>query len=381
MHVAQPPFTSLGHQQLLDGADFGEMAVRYSQSDTSLRGGSLGWIEGQQIPSFFVDVLTGMEAGDVSQPFRTSSSFHIVKVNELRSAIERSEVNQTKARHILITPNEIIDDATAQQQLEGALDRIEAGEDFAAVAKQYSQCRTAAEGGDLASGGELFAQNCASCHGALGEGVLADVNESLLAFRVKHGCCFIVSIGLLTIHYGCQNFYIRNLIRLHIKQVFLENYQIRVLANLDAPDLGFHTCLVGTTHGGCIQTLFQGKRLAHGREKTRVLRVGGVTSGNRGFTLDQGTHELGIGTWYICGNAYMGAAINERPDWLEVGKRPLFTDDCHRAVQTATPCGCPYGGQVDRNLMLKDALRIVGMRHGIMLQGVTRIGVACLFRL
>ncbi len=137
------------YQQIMDGADFGEMAIRYSQSDTSLRGGSLGWIEGQQIPSFFVDVLTGMEAGDISEPFRTSSSFHIVKVNELRSAIERSEVNQTKARHILITPNEIIDDATARQQLENALERIEAGEDFGELAKLLSDGPTAPVGGDL----------------------------------------------------------------------------------------------------------------------------------------------------------------------------------------------------------------------------------------
>ena len=137
------------YQQIADGADFGEMAVRYSQSDTSLRGGSLGWIEGQQIPSFFVDVLTGMEAGDVAQPFRTSSSFHIVKVNELKSAVERSQVNQTKARHILITPNEIIDDATAQQQLENALERIEAGEDFGELAKLLSDGPTAPVGGDL----------------------------------------------------------------------------------------------------------------------------------------------------------------------------------------------------------------------------------------
>lgn len=137
------------YEQIVDGADFGEMAIRHSESDTALRGGSLGWIEGQQIPSFFVDVLTGMTAGDVSKPFRTSSSFHIVKVNEVRSAIERSEIDQTRARHILITPNEIIDDATAKQQLEGALERIEEGEDFGELAKLLSDGPTAPVGGDL----------------------------------------------------------------------------------------------------------------------------------------------------------------------------------------------------------------------------------------
>ncbi len=137
------------YRQIVDGADFGEMAVRYSESDTSLRGGSLGWIEGQQIPSFFVDILADMREGDVSEPFRTSSSFHIVKVNELRSAIERSEINQTRARHILITPNEIIDDATARQQLEDAIERIDAGEEFGELAKLLSDGPTAPVGGDL----------------------------------------------------------------------------------------------------------------------------------------------------------------------------------------------------------------------------------------
>ena len=127
------------------------MAMRYSQSETSLRGGALGWIEGQQIPSFFVRrILNDMQAGDVSEPFRTSSSFHIVKVNELQSALQKSEVNQIHARHILITPNEIIDDETAKQQLEDALEKIEAGEDdFGELAKLLSDGPTAPVGGDL----------------------------------------------------------------------------------------------------------------------------------------------------------------------------------------------------------------------------------------
>jgi peptidyl-prolyl cis-trans isomerase SurA len=137
------------YDRIMAGADFGEMAVRYSQSDTALRGGTLGWIEGQQVPSFFVEVLSELRSGDVSKPFRTSSSFHIVKVNELRSAVELSEINQTKARHILITPNEIIDDETAKQQLEDALERIETGEDFGELAKLMSDGPTAPVGGDL----------------------------------------------------------------------------------------------------------------------------------------------------------------------------------------------------------------------------------------
>ena len=66
--------------------------------------------------------------GEVSVPVRNVSGFHIVRINELRSANQRSSIEQTNVRHILIMPNEIIDDATAQQQLDNALERIEAGE-------------------------------------------------------------------------------------------------------------------------------------------------------------------------------------------------------------------------------------------------------------
>lgn len=138
------------YQDIQDGADFRQLAARYSEGPTALEGGSLGWLNGQQIPSIFTDVLQEMKAGDVSQPFRTSNSLHIVKVDNLRSAVERSEINQAKIRHILISPNEIIDDATAKQRLEAAVEAIEAGADFGEQAKLLSDDPGSANlGGDL----------------------------------------------------------------------------------------------------------------------------------------------------------------------------------------------------------------------------------------
>ncbi len=138
------------YQQLQDGADFREMAARYSAGDTALEGGSLGWMQGQQVPTLFVSVLQDMGRGDISPPIRASNSFHIVKVDDLRSAMERSEVNQVKVRHILITPNEIIDDETAKQRLDDALVKIRDGEDFAEYAKLLSDDPGSANlGGDL----------------------------------------------------------------------------------------------------------------------------------------------------------------------------------------------------------------------------------------
>lgn len=138
------------YQQLQDGADFREMAARYSAGDTALEGGSLGWMQGQQVPTLFTEVLQDMEAGDVSRPIRAASSFHLVKVDNLRSAVQRSEVKQVKVRHILIIPNEIIDDATARQRLDEALAKIRGGEDFGEQAKLLSDDPGSANlGGDL----------------------------------------------------------------------------------------------------------------------------------------------------------------------------------------------------------------------------------------
>lgn len=138
------------YARLQDGADFRELAARYSEGQTALEGGSLGWMNGQQIPSIFTDILQDMKAGEFTEPFRTSNSLHIVKVDDLRSAVERSEIKQAKIRHILISPNEIIDDATAKQRLEDALAKIRDGEDFGEQAKLLSDDPGSANlGGDL----------------------------------------------------------------------------------------------------------------------------------------------------------------------------------------------------------------------------------------
>ncbi|MCP4302029.1 MAG: hypothetical protein GY783_15710 [Gammaproteobacteria bacterium] len=138
------------YARLQDGADFRELAARYSKGPTALEGGSLGAMSGQSVPTLFADVLPGMKSGDVSAPFRKGTSFHIVKVDALQSAIEESQVNQVKVRHILVTPNEIIDDDTAKQRLEEALAKIRSGEDFGEQAKLLSDDPGSANlGGDL----------------------------------------------------------------------------------------------------------------------------------------------------------------------------------------------------------------------------------------
>ena len=141
----------LVYDRLVDGADFRQLAIRYSDAQTALEGGALGWMKGEQLPTLYTDIVATMQAGDISEPFRSSSSFHIVKVNELRSAIQRSEVDQIRLRHILVSPNEVIDIETAKQRLDDALEKIRSGEqEFGEVAKLLSD-----DPGSANDGGEM----------------------------------------------------------------------------------------------------------------------------------------------------------------------------------------------------------------------------------
>ena len=138
------------YRSLQGGADFGEMAIRHSDGDTALQGGSLGWRQGDQLPTLFFDVVGDMTDGDFSAPIRAVSGYHIVKVNQIQGVTQKSEVEQTRIRHILITPNEVIDEQTAEQRINDALEDIRSGDDFGEVAKLVSD-----DPGSANSGGEM----------------------------------------------------------------------------------------------------------------------------------------------------------------------------------------------------------------------------------
>jgi peptidyl-prolyl cis-trans isomerase SurA len=132
------------------GEDFSQLAVRYSNSQTALEGGSLGWRRGPEIPTLLADLVVGLRPGEVSEPLRTPTGYHIVKLNEIRGADQQVVIQQNRARHILLKPTEIQDDATVAQRLRDVRERIIAGEDFGALAKTLSEDPgSGAEGGDL----------------------------------------------------------------------------------------------------------------------------------------------------------------------------------------------------------------------------------------
>ena len=131
--------------------DFGRLAVAYSNSQTALESGSLGWRKGPELPTFFAEEIVKLKAGGISKPIRTPSGFHLIKLNETRDISGSNKVvEQNHARHILIKPNELQDDATVKQKLTSIRERILKGEDFSAFASSMSE-----DPGSSVNGGDL----------------------------------------------------------------------------------------------------------------------------------------------------------------------------------------------------------------------------------
>ena len=136
-------------RELQGGADFGSMAATYSDGQQALEGGDLGWRKAGQVPTLFADFISVMEVGGLSEIIKSPSGYHIIKLLDKRSS-EQVVVTQTRARHILVRPDQLTTPEDALRRLQQLRMRIEGGDDFAELAKAHSaDTMSAAEGGDL----------------------------------------------------------------------------------------------------------------------------------------------------------------------------------------------------------------------------------------
>ena len=110
-------------------------------------GGDLGWRKLSDIPSMFSEIVPSLERGATGK-VESASGFHLVHLADSRG-LERL-IEQTEVRHILIAPNEVLDDAAAQALALELRQRANDGEDFGELAKEYSDdIGSAQEGGVL----------------------------------------------------------------------------------------------------------------------------------------------------------------------------------------------------------------------------------------
>ncbi len=136
-------------EDLANGEDFAMLARTISDGQQALDGGDLGWRKAGDIPNLFAGHVTNLKEGEVSELIQNSSGFHIIKLTALRSG-DKHVVTQTKARHILIRPNELVTDEDAKARLEQLVIRLKGGDNFEELARSHSEDPgSAVNGGDL----------------------------------------------------------------------------------------------------------------------------------------------------------------------------------------------------------------------------------------
>ncbi len=137
-------------QALQDGADFETIAASESDGQQALEGGDLGWRSRNEIPSMFAELVPQLEEGQISEIIRSPSGFHILRLAETRGGSRTMVLTETRARHILIQPDLLTSEADARREAEQVYRELQAGADFAALAREHSDDATSASrGGDL----------------------------------------------------------------------------------------------------------------------------------------------------------------------------------------------------------------------------------------
>lgn len=133
------------------GEDFALLVRELSEPSAQANGGQLGLRSADRYPALFVEATRALAQGAVSEVVRSPAGFHVLKVLEKTSAgLPAMAVTQSHARHILLLPSAQQSEAQARARLLDFKKRLQSGQaDFAALAREFSQDGSAAQGGDL----------------------------------------------------------------------------------------------------------------------------------------------------------------------------------------------------------------------------------------
>ena len=132
-----------------DPSKFGAIAKTQSEDPSAKsNAGDLGYFTSLQMVYPFETAVYNSEVGEITGPIRTRFGYHLVKVEDKRPA--RGEI---KVAHIMIRSEESDPEdvkASLKQRADEVYAKLEAGEDFAELARKFSDDRTSAsKGGEL----------------------------------------------------------------------------------------------------------------------------------------------------------------------------------------------------------------------------------------
>ncbi len=132
------------YQRIENGEAYEKVMSTYSQ----LKINDLGWRKASDLPSLISNLATTTGEGVTANPVQSASGFHLVKLLDKRG--EGEVIPQTKARHILLKPSAIRNEAATEAEIKALRQRVIDGEKFEDLAREFSEdIGSALEGGDL----------------------------------------------------------------------------------------------------------------------------------------------------------------------------------------------------------------------------------------
>ena len=133
-------------KKALAGEDFESLAVQYSEDPSAKENkGDLGYFSAFRMVYPFENAAYNTPKGKVSKIIRTSFGYHILKINDIRD--NRGEI--TVAHIMIINPKPEEKDKDAKNTINDIYKKIQQGEKFEDLAKQFSEDKSSSSKGGV----------------------------------------------------------------------------------------------------------------------------------------------------------------------------------------------------------------------------------------
>ena len=133
-------------KRVLDGEDFDKLAQELSEDPSAKENkGNLGYFSSFRMVYAFESAAYKTEIGKISNPIRTKFGYHLIKVNDIRN--NRGEISV--AHIMVVNPKEGEDKEVAKTKIDDIYKKLQQGENFEELAKQFSDDKSSASKGGV----------------------------------------------------------------------------------------------------------------------------------------------------------------------------------------------------------------------------------------